>query len=346
MGHPLAKSDIDFDRPHYRPLVAGFVVVCMLSVLACAQIQKDEAPAPVASQQPPPPWAYPIQPPVTLPPDDGVPRRVPGSTAAFTLTQIRDLYVVSDWHPGDHPPMPEVLVRGRKPDLFACGYCHYPNGQGRPENSSLAGLSAGYIAQQMADYKNGLRKSSEPARTAPTFMPAQAKSATEAEVRISTEYFASLKYKPWIKVVETETVPKTHVAGFMLVPLEGGGTEPIGQRIIEVAEDLARTSLRDPRSGFIAYVPVGSIRRGEALVTTGGAGRTVPCGACHGQDLKGVGDVPPLAGRSPSYTVRQLYDYQSGARAGLLSPQMKESVAKLTIEDMVSIAAYTASRTP
>jgi len=93
-------------------------------------------------------------------------------------------------------------------------------------------------------------------------------------VKSSTEYFASLKYKPWIKVVETDTVPKTHVAGFMLVPLEGGGTEPIGQRIIEVAEDLARTRLRDPRSGFIAYVPVGSIKRGEALVTTGGAGKT------------------------------------------------------------------------
>jgi cytochrome c553 len=242
--------------------------------------------------------------------------------------------------------MPEILARGRKPGMFACGYCHYPNGQGRPENSSLAGLSAGYIAQQMADYKNGLRKTSEPAMTAPAFMPAQAKSATEAEGKISGEYFASLQYKPWIKVVETDTVPKTHVAGFMLVPLEGAGTEPIGQRIIEVAEDLARTSLRDPRSGFVAYVPVGSIRRGEALVTTGGAGKTIPCGTCHGQDLKGLGDVPPLAGRSPSYTVRQLYDYQSGARAGLLSPLMKESVAKLTIDDMVSIAAYTASRAP
>jgi cytochrome c553 len=346
MGCPPAKSDIDFDRPHYGPSVAGFAVACMLSVLACAQIQKDEAPVPVASQQPPPPWAYPIQPAVTLPPDDGVPRRVPGSAAALTFTQIRDLYVAPDWHPGDHPPLPGVVGRGRKPDMFACGYCHYPNGQGRPENSSLAGLSVGYIAQQIADYKNGLRKSSEPAMTPPALMVANAKSATEDDVKISAEYFASLKYKPWIRVVETDTVPKTHVAGFMLVRLEGGGTESIGQRIIEVAEDLARTSLRDPRSGFIAYVPVGSIRRGEVLVTTGGAGKTVPCGACHGQDLKGVGDVPPLAGRSPSYTVRQLYDYKSGARAGLLSAQMKESVAKLTVEDMVSIAAYTASRTP
>jgi cytochrome c553 len=326
--------------------VAGFVVVCVLSVLACAQVQKDEAPAPVASQLPPPPWAYPIQPAVKPPPDDGVPRQVPGSAAAYTVTQIRDLYAGPDWHPGDHPPMPEVLARGRKPDLFACGYCHYPNGQGRPENSSLAGLSAGYIAQQIADYKNGLRKSSEPAMQPPALMLAQAKSFTEAEVKISAEYFASVKYKPWIKVVETDTVPKTHIAGFMLVASEGAGMEPIGQRIIELAEDPARASLRDSRSGFIAYVPVGSIKRGEALVTTGGTGKTVPCGACHGQDLKGVGDVPPLAGRSPSYTVRQLYDFQSGARAGLLSAQMKDAVAKLTIEDMVSITAYTALRTP
>jgi cytochrome c553 len=93
-------------------------------------------------------------------------------------------------------------------------------------------------------------------------------------------------------------------------------------------------------------VPVGSIKRGASLVTTGGGGKTIQCGICHGQDLKGVGDVPPLAGRSPTYTVRQLYDFQSGARAGLLSPQMKEAVAKLTVDDMVSIAAYTASLSP
>ncbi|MFD2273303.1 c-type cytochrome [Undibacterium arcticum] len=122
--------------------------------------------------------------------------------------------------------------------------------------------------------------------------------------------------------------------------------EAIGQRIIEVAEDLARTSLRDPKSGFIAYVPIGSIKKGEKLVINGGRGTTTMCVTCHGQDLKGRGDIPPLAGRSPSYTLRQLYDFQSGARAGQLSSQMKESVANLTMDDMVSIAAYTASRDP
>jgi cytochrome c553 len=346
MALPLHRQDVAFDGFNGRALVAALVVTCTLVVAACASSEKEDTAAPIASSQPPPPWAYMVQPQVQPPPDDGVPRHVPGSTAAITLTEIRDLFVAPDWHPGDHPPMPGVVGRGRKPDMFACGYCHYPNGQGRPENSSLAGLSTGYITQQIADYKNGLRKSSGVGRTAAPFMVAAAKAATEDDVKAAAEYFAGLRYRPWIKVVETQTVPKTQVAGFMLVPLEGAGTEPIGRRIIEVADDVARSSLRDSRSGFTAYVPVGSIKRGEALVTTGARGKTAVCATCHGPDLKGVGDVPPLAGRSPTYTVRQLYDFQSGARAGLQSPLMKESVARLSVEDMVAIAAYTASRAP
>jgi cytochrome c553 len=275
-----------------------------------------------------------------------VPRHVSGSNVSLTLTQIRDLYAPPDWHPEDHPLMPGVVGQGRKPKTFACGYCHYPNGQGRPENSSLAGLSAGYIAQQIADYKNNLRKTSEPKMVPPPMMADNAKLVTDEDVKISAEYFAALKYQPWIKVIETETVPKTHVVGFMLVPFEGAAMEPIGQRVIEVAQDVARTALRDSRAGFVAYVPVGSIKKGEALVTTGGRGKTTVCATCHGQGLKGLGDVPPLAGRSPTYTVRQLYDFQSGARAGLLSPLMKESVARLNIEDMISISAYAASLSP
>ncbi|MEO7761900.1 MAG: c-type cytochrome [Casimicrobiaceae bacterium] len=339
------KSELYFQRSLYRHLVAAFTVMCStLGIVACAYLPKEEAP--IASLQPPPPWAYMIQPQVQLPPDDGILKRVPDSAVTLTLTQIRDLYVAPDWHSGDHPLMPEAVARGRKPDTFACGYCHYPDGQGRPENSSLAGLSAGYITQQIDNYKSGLRKSAEPGRTAANFMIASAKSATEAEVKVSAAYFAGLKYRPWVKVVETATIPKTHVEGFMLVADGEAATEPIGQRVIEVADDVKRTALRDSRSGFIAYVPVGSIKRGEALVTTGGRGKTTACATCHGQDLRGVGDVPPLAGRSPTYTVRQLYDFQSGARTGSSTAPMKESVAKLTIEDMVAIAAYTASRIP
>jgi cytochrome c553 len=165
-------------------------------------------------------------------------------------------------------------------------------------------------------------------------------------VSVAAAYFSSLHLKSWIRVVETDTVPRTHVSGSMLVPDATGGTEPIGERIIETPENLDRTELRDAASGFIAYAPVGSVDKGAALVTTGAAGKTTACGVCHGQDLRGLGPVPPIAGRSPSYVVRQLVDFQNGTRNGRWSALMKPVVAKLTVSDMVSIAAYTASRTP
>ncbi len=145
-------------------------------------------------------------------------------------------------------------------------------------------------------------------------------------------------------MVEASTVPATRIAGGMFVKLEGSGTEPIGDRIIEVPDDTERTeTLRDPRSGFTAYVPVGSLKKGEALVTTGG-GKTTRCAVCHGADLKGLGPVPGIAGRSPSYTVRQLFDTQRGTRKGVWADLMKPVVANLTNDDMLAIAAYAASR--
>jgi cytochrome c553 len=317
-----------------------------VGVLGLACVTVIGAAALAVAADTPPPWAYPVNPPGTQPaPDDGVLRHVPDSTAAFTLTQIRDLFSVPDWHPDDHPPMPAPVAHGRKPMPFACAYCHLPNGLGRPENSSLAGLSAAYIAQQVADFKSGARKSSEPASLPANLMVAVAKAATDEEVKLAAEYFSALKPKPWIRVVETNTVPKTRVGGWMLIAAEPAGTEPIGQRIIEMPENLVRTELRDSTSGFIAYVPVGSIEKGAALITTG-AGKTTPCGLCHGADLKGLGPVPALAGRSPSYIVRQLYDIQHGVRGGSWTELMKPVVTQLSEEDMVSIAAYTASRAP
>jgi cytochrome c553 len=173
-------------------------------------------------------------------------------------------------------------------------------------------------------------------------------------VRAAAEYFASFQFKPWIRVVEADTVPKTTVSG-MLVPVEPAATEPIGRRIIEVPEDPARTALRDPRSGFIAYVPPGSLKQGELLVKTGGdkvvqgqiaKGNTVQCSVCHAADLRGLGDVPPIAGRSPSYMVRQLYDMQKGNRNGPGAQLMKAVVANLSLDDMIAIAAYAASQAP
>ena len=347
---------MNLHRLRYSMLAAAvFAAMCMVLLPTTAQNQNSAENQSAATSQTPPAWAYPVAPRVQRPEDDGIPKRVPGSTAAFTLTQIRDAFNVADWHPGDHPPMPEVVAHGRSPDLRGCGYCHLPNGQGRPENSALAGLPAAYIVQLMADFKNDLRKSSEPEMRPPNSMIAIAKVATDAEVKAAAEYFSSFQFKPWIRVVESNTVPKTRIAGGMLVPAETGGTEPIGQRIIEMPEDVERTEHRDSRSGFVAYAPVGSIQKGEELVLTGGdtvadgkivAGRTIQCGICHGPDLKGLGNVPGIAGRSPSYITRQLFDMQHGNRKGPGTELMKAVVANLSLEDMVSIAAYTASRAP
>src|SRR5438045_5163166 len=126
-----------------------------------------------------------------------------------------------------------------------------------------------------------------------------------------------MPWTPWIRVVEAATVPKMVSRGGIWIPVEGNQTEPIGMRIVETPENPERTEiLRDPRSGFIAYAPVGSIAKGEALVQTGGNGKTEACAVCHGADLRGLGPVPGIAGRSPSYLVRQMYDMQAGARRG------------------------------
>ena len=317
-----------------------FLVVLAYAFLAVA----GGVPADAADSLPV--WAYPVKPPGIEPaPDDGALKHVANSTAAYTLTQIRDLFSPPDWHPDSHPPMPDVVGRGNKPGQFACGYCHLPNGLGRPENSSLAGLPAAYIAQQVADFKSGMRKSSEPASLPINLMVAVAQLVSEEDTKIAAEYFASLKPAPWIRIVETATVPKTKVGGWMLIADDSGGTEPIGQRIIEMPENLERTELRDSASGFIAYAPVGSLRKGEALITNG-AGKTTACAICHGAELKGLGPVPALAGRSPSYIVRQLYDIRHGVRNGPWAELMKPVVAGLSVEDMVAIAAYTASLAP
>jgi len=295
----------------------------------------------------PPSWAYPVNPPDDKPaPDDGSLKHVPGSSKAMTRTQALDSFNIPDWHPDEHPAMPDVVEHGRKPAVRGCGYCHLPNGLGRPENASLAGLPASYIEQQVADFKRGARVSSEAKMAPPAAMIVIAAAASDAEVKAAAGYFSSLKLKPWIRVVETQTVPKTRVSGSMFVQVEGGGSEPIGQRIIETPENLERTELRDAASGFVAYVPVGSVKKGEALVISGGAGKTTQCAICHGPELRGLGPVPPLAGRSPSYIFRQLYDIQHGVRQGEWSELMRAPVARLSEEDLVSIAAYLASRTP
>jgi cytochrome c553 len=297
----------------------------------------------------PPAWAYPMLPAGLKPPfDDGVPRTRPGSSASYTVTQMNDVraFVSPDWFPQEHAPMPPVVANGRAPTVFACAFCHRADGSGGPENANIAGLPAEYILQQLADYKSGARSTSVPKRGPGALMINLSKALTDEEAVAAARYFAHLKRKENVRVVETAVVPRIVPASWFLTASTNGETEPTGNRVLEVPEDVEQFEMRDTRARFIAYVPPGSIARGETLVRTGAGGKTMACTACHGSDLNGVGNIPPLAGRSPSYLVRQLVDFQHGTRSGPSAVLMKEPVARLTIDDMVAIAAYLASRKP
>ena len=173
------------------------------------------------------------------------------------------------------------------------------------------------------------------------------KGLNEEDFKAAAEYFASIKYPVWYKVVETDTVPKSYLGnGAMRFPVEHGGAEPLGNRIIELPQNDLSAESRDPRTGFVAHVPVGSIKKGEAIVTTGAGGKTIQCAICHGAELKGLGEVPPIVGRSPMYIYRQLNDIKIGNRAGAWTPLMKAVVDKLDDADMIAIAAYLVSKGP
>ncbi len=318
------------------------LLFCVLSLTAFAFVLLADTPT-----RSTPYWAYCVNPPSTLASNapGTKPKHIPGSDASFTPAQIADLFEVPDWHPASHPAMPGVVAHGRKPDFFACAYCHLPNGEGRPENASLAGLPASYIVSQIGDFKNGIRKSSEPKFLPATNMTDREWKASDQEIAAAADYFSKLERKSWIRVVETSDVPKTHVAGWMLVPDMPAATEPIGQRIIETPENVERTELRDDTSGFVAYVPQGSIKRGKFLAA-GGEGKAQPCAKCHGPGFRGSGNVPPISGRSPTYIVRQLYDIQSGARHGVLAQQMRKQVQNLNLDDMIALAAFVSSLKP
>ena len=316
------------------------VMAALLLVLACAA-QAQQAGKELT-------WAYPV--PDPAPPagsGDTGQKKIPGSSRSYTQAQIDDQFNPPDWFPDQHGPLPTVVQKGIQAQ--ACGSCHLMSGMGHPESATLAGLPVQYMLRQMEDFKNGLRKDpkahEQSARAAR--MNIISAGLPEEEMRKAVEWFAALKPEVWYKVVEAQTVPKTWInGGRMRLPLPGGGTEPLGNRIITLPQDPARVESRDPHSGFIAYVPPGSIKKGEALVTNGGSGKTLACAICHGEGLKGLGDVPRLAGIHPIYIVRQLFDFQSGSNTSSAAALMKKVVEKLTEDDMIAIAAYTGSLAP
>jgi len=297
----------------------------------------------LAQQSKGPDWAYPGAPKGAPKRDASVTLTVPGSDKSYNEVTANDAFAPPDWFPNEHAPLPSVVANGKKPDVRACALCHLPTGDGHPESANVAGLNPAYIQRQLRMFASGSRKNNR----SPVMM-AIAKGMTPDEMKQAAEYFGARKPTAgYMKVVEAAEVPKTYVGeGAMRFVSPGSDKEPIGQRIIVVPQDEKEAKARDPHSGFIAYVPPGSVAKGEQLATTGGNGKTVACATCHGEGLHGLGEVPSLAGRDPMYLSRQLMDIKSGARTGAWGVLMQQVVAKLDTDDIIDLAAYAASSKP
>jgi len=318
------------------------IAACVFTLFASASL--DAQPARAAFEVPA--WAFPTAPaPSPAPkPDSVLLHRVPNSARSYTMRQVGNGFDIPDWFPALHPPMPSSVQYGVAPNARACGYCHLPDGQGRPENGTLAGLPAEYTIRQVAAFKNGTRLSANPVLSTNS-MHTLAKWVADSDVVSAARYFEKIALTRRNRVVEVAQVPKIRIE-VMLYAYGDAGTEPIDGRLIEVPETFARHELRDPGVPYITYVPVGSIARGRRLATRGPAGPATSCMACHGADLLGKDAVPPIAGRAPSNILRQLINFRTGARHDSASATMAPVVEKLTVRDMVALAAYIGSRAP
>ena len=295
-----------------------------------------------------PAWAWPSPAPSPRRQVDTVTRlHVPNSSVAFTAPQTTNTFAPPDWHPETHPAPPPIVAHGRRPAIYACGYCHLPDGRGRPENAQLAGLPVDYFIQEVAEIRAGTRKPAWPKPFRPSdLMRTMAESATVAEVREAAEYFAKLPRRPATQIVESDSMPCVLPSLGLYIRDPAGGIDTVGHRIIEFPHDAELHELRDSQAEYIAYVPKGSAARGKMLATVTTSLRPKVCVTCHGPELRGVKPAPPIAGRSPSYIVRQLLAFKAGTRSSEAASQMRDVVANLTVDDMIAVSAYVASRKP
>jgi cytochrome c553 len=322
--------------------IRSSALIIALVAAASAGLASQQPSTPSTSLPSPPArepaWAFPVQA-GSLPAEPPGEKSVPGSSRKYTPPQIDDLLNPPDWFPDEHRPAPPIVQKGHGAAL-ACGSCHLMSGLGHPESADLTGFTASYIIRQMADFRTGARR--DYAR-----MNGISKEVSEDEARQAAEWFAALPRRRFVRVVEAATVPKSFVGqGRMRFADPQGGMEPIGNRIITLPEDQDKVRLRDPRSGFVVYVPTGSLTKGQALVETGASGKTIACSICHGDGMKGLANVPRIAGLHPIYIARQLYLFKDGSRGGPDGPLMNKPVARLTDEDILNIAAYLGSLSP
>jgi cytochrome c553 len=311
--------------------LAGVAALCPSAITA----QSRSAPAFDV-----PEWAFPLQVPPPAPNygtlDSVTLHRIAGSPRAFTLKQALTTSAPVDWFPGAHPAPPLAVRRGASADRYGCAFCHLYSGSGRPENATIAGLSVNYQMAQIAAFRDSSRHFAD-ARRPFGLMHGVVHDWPDDSLRAAVAYFAALRHRRPNRVIESDSVP-THRVAVNLFVRSGNGREVLAGRLIEMPESRERHELHDPTVRYTTWVPRGSLATGRQLATRGPAGAATACTTCHGPQLRGVGDVPPLAGRSPSNLLRQLINFRTGARRGGNAALMMPVVQSLTLAEMVAVA--------
>ena len=171
-----------------------------LRVLA-ALVTISAAPAPA------PEWAFPGLGAATnaaAPPASAV-MRLPGSPVILHQSDFDGARAV-DWFPTAHPPAPGLVLNAKGKVAYPCGYCHLPDGRGRPENARLQGLPADYIVQQVQAFANGTRRAAVPYM--PTnYMAEVAHAIQPADLQAAALYFSQFEPRSHTQIVETATIP-------------------------------------------------------------------------------------------------------------------------------------------
>ncbi len=293
-------------------------------------------------------WAFPQLPP---PPDPHAAEsdrakiiHIAGSSRSYSQAQLAVDHFVPDWFPQDHSRPPPIVTVDRQPGWpWPCAECHMVNGAGVPATAQITGLPEAYILQQVAAFRHGQRGMSAPRTTQD--MADEARSLNDDDLHLAAGYFSRLKFVPHTRVVESASVPKTHWKDFVQVPDQDGAREPLGERVVEVPVSFDDYQYDSGRTRYIAYVPPGSLARGAAIAARG-SGATAACESCHGAKLQGTDVIPPLAGRSPTYIMRELLLFRGGRRSNPEATPMRQEASQLTVNDMIAVAAYAGSREP
>ncbi len=304
------------------------------AILLAALLTISAAPVPAAK------WAFPAVGAVTdtsaPPPSEAV--RLPGSPVIFHRSDFEDMARAIDWFPGAHPSAPEVVLRAKGEGGYPCGYCHLPDGRGRPENARLQGLPAEYIVEQVGAFASGARRAAMPDYKPADYMAQVAHAIQPADLQAAAAYFSRFEPQSHTQVVEAATIPAAAAWRFVY-RFNRSRREALGPRIVEGPVDGERFELRDPETRYIAYVPRGAIARGRAIAERGGSGGPA-CTSCHGRGLVGI------AGASPSFLARQLMGFRSRARSDPDAAPMQAVAARLTDAQIIDVAAFVGSRAP